>query len=88
MRAMAVVAGIVAWIGASSLASAQAPPTDAQIKQNLESQGYTSVEIGKHEENHIDVKAMKGGKKQKLEVNPTTGQIRADTDKNEDEGRR
>ena len=88
MRTMAVVAGIVAWIGASSLAFAQAPPTDAQIKQNLESQGYTGVEIGNHEGDHIDVKAMKGGKEQKLAVNPKTGQITTDTDKDENEERR
>jgi len=54
--------------------------TDVQIKQHLEQQGYTNVTVGQHSKGHVDVTAMKGGKNQKLEVDPATGQARPETD--------
>jgi len=68
---------------------AQAPPisgtphaalTDSQIKQHLEQQGYSNVVVRDHAKGHVDVTAMKGGKNEKLEVNPATGQANPDTD--------
>ena len=55
--------------------------SDAQIKQTLESQGYTNVRVTEHDKNHVDVTASKNGQTQKLAVDPRTGQSKPDTDK-------
>ncbi len=58
--------------------------SDAQIKQKLESEGYTNVTIRKHDKDHVDVTATKNGKTQKLAVNPQTGQAGPETDEDKD----
>ena len=74
---------------AAPVMAQQAPPvagtphaalSDAQIKQHLEQQGFSNVQVRDHSKGHVDVTAMKGGKSQKLEVDPATGQARPDTD--------
>lgn len=82
MKQLAAVALGLGLVGASGAAFAQM--NDAQIKQNLESQGYSNIKIGEHESNHIDVTASKNGQVQKLAVNPQTGQVTPDTDTDED----
>lgn len=54
--------------------------TDAQIRQKLESEGYTNVRVTDHDKGHVDVTAAKGGKSTKLAVNPQSGQVTPDTD--------
>jgi predicted aspartyl protease len=54
---------------------------DAQIKQKLESEGYTNVQITGRDKGHIDVTATKNGKTEKLAVNPETGVASPDTDR-------
>lgn len=85
MEKIAVIVVTIGIILVPSLASSQnTPPTDSQITRNLESQGYTNVRISRHERSHIDVRATKNGKTERLAVNPQTGQISADSDKDED----
>jgi hypothetical protein len=57
--------------------------TDAQIRQKVESEGYTNVRITDHDKNHVDVSAAEGGKTAKLVVNPPSGQVTPDTDKDD-----
>ena len=57
--------------------------TDEQIRQSLESQGYTNVRITEHGKTHVDATAMKDGKQAKLAVNPQTGQVSPDNDKDD-----
>jgi hypothetical protein len=56
--------------------------SDADITKAVEAKGYTDVQITGREASHVDVTAMKGGKSVKLAVDPATGHIKADTDKN------
>lgn len=84
MKQLAAMAIGLALVGGSGLAYAQ-NVTDAQIKQNLESQGYSNIKISRHEASHVDVTASKNGQVQKLAVNPQTGQIAPDTDNDHDE---
>lgn len=83
METFAASALAVALIGTSSLAFAQ-NVSDAQIKQNLESQGYSKIRITRHEKSHIDVTGTKAGRVEKLAVNPQTGEISQDTDNDKD----
>jgi len=69
-------------IGGLGLAFAQ-NVSDAQIRQNLEAQGYKNIQISRHEKNHVDVTGTKDGKLEKLAVNPQTGQMSSDTDNDE-----
>lgn len=57
--------------------------TDAQVRQKLEAQGYTNVRITEHDKSHIDVIAAKNGKSEKLAVDPRSGQVTPDTDKDD-----
>lgn len=57
--------------------------TDAQVRQKLEAQGYTNVRITEHDKSHIDVTAAKNGKSEKLAVDPGSGQVMPDTDKDD-----
>jgi hypothetical protein len=85
MKKFAVIMATIGIILVPGLAFSQsAPPTDSQITQSLESQGYSNIQISRHERSHIDVRATKSGKTERLAVNPQTGQISADTDKDED----
>jgi Peptidase propeptide and YPEB domain len=54
--------------------------TDAQIQKKLEADGYTNIKVTEHDKDHIDVKATKNGKIEKLAVNPQTGAVMPDTD--------
>jgi Peptidase propeptide and YPEB domain len=54
--------------------------TDAQIQQKLQSEGYTNVQITEHAKDHVDVKATKNGKTEKLAVNRETGTVKSDDD--------
>ena len=54
--------------------------TDAQIQQKLKADGYTNVQVTDHDKDHIDVKATKNGKTEKLAVNPVTGALMPDND--------
>ena len=56
------------------------PMTDAQIQKKLTADGYTNVQITEHDKNHVDVKATKNGKTEKLAVDPKTGAATPDTD--------
>jgi len=52
-----------------------------QIVQNLEKQGYTNVRVtNRNDKGHVDVMAMKGGRNEKLTVDPATGQAMPDKD--------
>jgi len=55
--------------------------TDAQIQQKLKADGYTNVQVTDHDKDHIDVRATKNGKTEKLAVNPQTGAVTPDEDK-------
>jgi hypothetical protein len=57
--------------------------TDAQVRQKLEGQGYTNVRITEHDKSHIDVIAVRNGKSEKLAVDPQSGQVTPDTDKDD-----
>lgn len=77
--------GLMLWIGSTGLAFAQANTmSDDQIKKTVESQGYTDVRVTGHDKDHVDVKATKNGKTEKLAVDPKTGQTRPDTDEDHD----
>lgn len=83
MNKLAASAFAVVLIGGSGLAFGQ-NVSDAQIKQNLESQGYSNIQIKRHDKGHIDVTGSKDGKTEKFAVNPQTGQISPDTDNDEE----
>ena len=67
------VSGSVTRIQASTM-------SDAQIRQKLEAQGYSNVQIKERDKGHVDVTAAKNGKSEKLSVNPQSGQVKPDTD--------
>ena len=54
--------------------------TDAQVRQKLEAQGYTNVQIKERDKGHIDVTAARNDRSEKLAVNPQSGQVTSDTD--------
>ena len=77
-----LISGAAMAQGTSSGATGQSGTmSDSQIRQKLESQGYSNVKITDHDKNHVDVTASKNGQSQKLAVNPRTGQASPDTDK-------
>ena len=61
--------------------AAETRMTDAQIQQKLKADGYTNVQVTDHDKDHVDVKATKNGKTEKLAVNPQTGAVTPDDDK-------
>ena len=71
--------------GSSGLAFAQGMMTDVQIQQKLQSEGYANVQVTKHDKGQIDVMAMKNGKAEKLAVNPQTGAVMPDAEKEDDD---
>jgi len=76
-----LVSGAALAQGTSPSATGQSGTmSDSQIRQQLESQGYSNVKITQHDKNHVDVTASKSGQAQKLVVNPQTGQASPDTD--------
>jgi uncharacterized protein YdbL (DUF1318 family) len=77
LNALLVVAPL---LGLSSGAAFAVNLDDAKIQQQLESQGYSNVQIVKREKNHVDVTAMKNGKSEKLEVDSNTGRVEPDDD--------
>lgn len=84
MRLFATVFGIALLVGSSGFAFGQGAMTDAQIQQKLQSEGYTNVQVTKHDKDHIDVRAMRNGKAEKLAVNPQTGAAMPDADRDDD----
>ena len=80
MKFSTAALGVTLLLGSSVLAFAADKMTDAQIQEKLKADGYTNVQIIEHDKNHIDVKAMKNGKIEKLAVNPQTGAVTPDTD--------
>jgi preprotein translocase subunit SecF len=70
-------AGLVTTVQATAM-------TDAQIQQKLQANGYTNVQVTDHDKDHIDVRATKNGKTEKLAVNPQTGAAMPDTDHDND----
>lgn len=53
--------------------------SDAQIRQQLEAQGY-AVQSLKHERDYVEAKVAKGGQPAELKIDPHTGAITADKD--------
>ena len=81
---LAVSAGTAIAAGDQSTRSATniqaATMSDTQIRQKLESEGYSNVRITDHDKSHVDVTAARNGKSAKLAVNPQSGQVTPDTD--------
>ncbi len=73
---LAFAAGDAATAGSAT--TKQGMMTDAQIQQKLQSEGYTNVQVTKHDKGHVDVMATKNGKAEKLAVNPQTGAMMPD----------
>lgn len=48
--------------------------TDAEIRQKLEAEGYT-IQRMERERNEIEVKAMRGGQRWELKIDPETGKV-------------
>lgn len=80
MRNFIATLGATLLVCSPGLVFGQGAMTDAQIQQKLQSQGYTNVQVTKHEKGHVDVTATKNGKAEKLAVNPQTGAPTPDTD--------
>jgi hypothetical protein len=78
----AAAAGAAILLLTSTAALAQL--SDVDIKAAVEAKGYTNVKITDHDKDHVDVTATKDGKTVKLAVDPQTGQVRPDTDKDHD----
>lgn len=76
---LALAAGGISAPGSATTVQAT-PMTNAQIQQKLQSEGYTNVQVTKHDKSHIDVTATKNGKTEKLAVNPQTGALTSDSD--------
>jgi hypothetical protein len=76
-------AGINHQIVAQALAAAQL--SDSELEARLHAQGYTDIEILRHEGDHLNVTATKDGQETLLTIDPVTGEIaragsRADDD--------
>ena len=80
MRFSIAALGVVLLTGVPGLAFAADKMTDAQIQEKLTADGYTNIKITEHDKNHVDVKATKNGKTEKLAVDPKTGAVTPDTD--------
>jgi hypothetical protein len=80
MKYFTAALGVILLAGAPGLAFAADKMTDAQIQEKLKADGYTNVQITEHDRDHVDVKATKNGKTEKLAVNPQTGAVTPDTD--------
>jgi hypothetical protein len=81
MKISMAALGVVLLAGSPGLVFAASDKmTDAEIQQKLKADGYTNVQITEHDKDHIDVKATKNGKTEKLAVNPQTGAVMPDTD--------
>jgi hypothetical protein len=81
MRLSAFAFGTILLVGMPGLVRAETPMTDAQIQQKLQSEGYSNIKVTEHDKSHIDVTATKNGKTEKLAVNPSTGAVTQDQDK-------
>lgn len=64
--------------------AALAQLSDIDIKSAVQTKGYTNVKITSHDKDHVDVRATKNGKTVKLAVDPQTGAVKPDTDKDHD----
>ena len=82
MSGLAIAAG--GTPSAGSATTGQGMVTDAQIQQKLQSEGYTNVQVTKHDEGYIDVMATKNGKAERLAVNPQTAAVMPETGNDDD----
>jgi hypothetical protein len=78
---------ITATAGAAILlltsTAALAQLSDIDIKSAVQAKGYQNVQITGHDKDHVDVRATKNGKTVRLAIDPQTGQVRPDTDKDD-----
>jgi hypothetical protein len=79
---MIAAAGAGILLLASTAAFAQL--SDIDVKSAVEAKGYKNVRITHHDKDHVDVRATKDGKTVKLAVDPQTGAVKPDTDKDDD----
>jgi hypothetical protein len=80
MKISTAALGVILLTGLPGVVFAADKMTDAQIQAKLKADGYTNVQITEHDRDHVDVKATKNGKTEKLAVNPQTGAVAPDTD--------
>jgi hypothetical protein len=66
--------------GTTGAATQKPTLTDAKIQQSLEQEGFSNLMVQHKGGGHADVTAMKGGRTQRLDVDPTTGKTTAETD--------
>jgi hypothetical protein len=59
-----LVSGATALAQSGPAAGSAGAMSDTQIKQQLESQGYTNVKVTEHDKDHVDVTATKNGQSQ------------------------
>jgi hypothetical protein len=59
--------------------------SDTEIKQKLQAEGYSNVQLGKHEGDSIDVTATKNGQRVELHVDAQSGTVGQDTEKEKDD---
>jgi hypothetical protein len=74
-------AGAAILLVTSTAAFAQL--SDVDIKSAVEAKGYKNPKITEHGKDHVDVTATKDGKTVKLAVDPQTGAVSPDTDKDD-----
>ena len=79
--AMAVAAGTQSGTSTGPAGQSSGTPqsgastmSDAQIRQQLQAQGYT-VQSLKHERNYVEAKVAKGGQTAELRIDPQTGAV-------------
>jgi len=58
--------------------------TDTQVRQKLESEGYTNVRIRERGKTYVEVTAAKDGKTEKLALNPQSDQVIPERDDDND----
>jgi hypothetical protein len=80
MKISTAALGVILLTGLPGVVFAADKMTDAQIQEKLKADGYTNVQITEHDRDHVDVKATKNGKTEKLAVNPQTGAVAPDND--------
>jgi hypothetical protein len=59
--------------------------SETDIKQKLQAEGYSNVQLGKHEGDSIDVTATKNGQRVELHVDAQSGTVGRDSEKEKDD---
>jgi hypothetical protein len=80
MKISTAALGVIVLTGLPGVVFADDKMSDAQIQEKLKADGYTNIQITEHDRDHVDVKATKNGKTEKLAVNPQTGAVAPDKD--------